>query len=580
MATTPELPLEIWFQILDQTLNMLLPLSMSPRQYTTHIMPLLLTSHLFYEYCQPITSSHLRKHRLLQLFARWKAAHSREVHFYHHPLRTNVRYALPDRIGNPPGDEYENLYSFIKRSYLFGCESVCGTVIPVEGGLDGAGLSTAPPPPPPLPLPTGAAAATAPAAATANETHGQGTPDATAASNAGDGGGQGWKGHALQWHVANPTFAAEGTIELYRDVVEEYRRMICGSAAYREERNRELVEQTLAALDRAKQSPAQGLSGQQLQLQQLSERTRSSMTRPVPSMSNFEDEEEGDEGDDDQDLLDNEDYDEDGLEDGDDEDEEDEDEDEDSEEIEDADIEEFDLVDADEELRSKIEAKGGLRRRDSGHGQSSSEMDLDPEENEEMEANFVDDGAEEVPEEESDRMSGIQYSKTANEFRQRFGLTRKNRSPSTHGKEGKQEAEEGDQEQTIMDMALDKPYRISPGLRPLHPLDLTDKSTPGSASAASSSSSSSSSSSESSTSGSSRRVRRSTCVARRRLQRSHSSPALSSIPNTIRHKTSRRTMAANLTTSPPSSSSSSTSTSSPTRPQSNEEVLQQDTEAD
>ncbi|KAI8596141.1 hypothetical protein EDD21DRAFT_419960 [Dissophora ornata] len=135
-ATAQELPLEIWFQILNQTLNLLLPIATTPRLYATYILPLLLTSHTFHQHCHPITYPHLRKNKLLQLFTRWKAAHSREVHFYHHPLRARVRYALPDRVGNPPGEEYETLYGFIKRSYLFGCESVCGTVIPVEGGLE------------------------------------------------------------------------------------------------------------------------------------------------------------------------------------------------------------------------------------------------------------------------------------------------------------------------------------------------------------------------------------------------------------------------------------------------------------
>jgi len=146
--TTPELPLEIWFQILSQTLNLLLPMATTPRTYSTYIVPLLLTSRTFYDHCHPVTYPHLRKHRLLQLFTRWKAAHSREVHFYHHPLRNHVRYALPDRVGNPPGEEYETLYSFIKRAYLFGCESVCGTVIPVEGGLEAPTMAPSAPPAP------------------------------------------------------------------------------------------------------------------------------------------------------------------------------------------------------------------------------------------------------------------------------------------------------------------------------------------------------------------------------------------------------------------------------------------------
>lgn len=193
---TPELPLEIWFQILNQTMNLLLPMATSPQKYSTFIVPLLLTSRTFYDHCHPVTYPHLRKHKLLQLFTEWKKAHAREVHFYHHPLRNHVRYALPDRVGNPPGEEYETLYSFIKRTYLFGCESVCGTVIPVEGGLEAPVMvpSTAPAAPAPagaLPGPAGqgqgqqgnenngAAAATmnqsTPASATGTGSNGKGT---------------------------------------------------------------------------------------------------------------------------------------------------------------------------------------------------------------------------------------------------------------------------------------------------------------------------------------------------------------------------------------------------------------------
>ncbi|KAG0048586.1 hypothetical protein BGZ89_004537 [Linnemannia elongata] len=371
MSSTPQLPLELWFQILNQTLNLLLPTATTPRLYSTYILPLLLTSHTFHEHCHPITAPHLRKHKLLQLFTRWKAAHSREVHFYHHPLRTHVRYALPDRVGNPPGEEYETLYSFIKRAYLFGCESVCGTVIPVEGGLEAplvvpAAAPVAPGAPgvmPPtqnddaqaaipaagaIPMPASAVTGTgatpvpgnlviapppAPVAPPAPTHHG------------GDGGGQGWKGHALQWHVANPTFAAEGTLELYRDVVEEYRRVVCGSPASRERaREMELV------MDRIK-NPHRYASTESIQgSDSSSQQSTANQMTEMEHMDHIKDIVEEDEE---------------GMEESDDEDD----------DIED---DEADMIERDEsELLSEIEAKGGLRRRDSGHGQSSSDMDID-----------------------------------------------------------------------------------------------------------------------------------------------------------------------------------------------------------
>ncbi|KAG0203992.1 hypothetical protein BGX28_003920 [Mortierella sp. GBA30] len=401
MPTTPQLPLEIWFQILNQALNLLLPNATTPRLYSTYILPLLLTSHTFHEHCHPVTYPHLRKHKLLQLFTRWKAAHSREVHFYHHPLRTHVRYALPDRVGNPPGEEYETLYSFIKRSYLFGCESVCGTVIPVEGGLEGPPIMTTPSMPAaaaatapeqeeePAPGIEDGAATNATAATTSAPTSAATSTGAAPAGNVvvapppppaiapqvthygGDGGGQGWKGHALQWHVANPTFAAEGTLELYKDVVEEYRRVVCGSAAARE-RTRELERamNMVKGAERHAETPASTPVSERDTMTELREYSHVPMNgRQSEHMDIEEDEEEEVE------LVDEDENDsegdshEEGRDKG----------DEDDGDIEiDDEYEAQDMADHDEdELLSEIEAKGGLRRRDSGHGHSSSEMDVD-----------------------------------------------------------------------------------------------------------------------------------------------------------------------------------------------------------
>ncbi|KAF9137732.1 hypothetical protein BGX30_009947 [Mortierella sp. GBA39] len=500
MSSTPQLPLELWFQILNQTLNLLLPTATTPRLYSTYIMPLLLTSHTFHEHCHPITAPHLRKHRLLQLFTRWKAAHSREVHFYHHPLRTHVRYALPDRVGNPPGEEYETLYSFIKRAYLFGCESVCGTVIPVEGGLEAPPVVPAAAPGAVPPTQNDDAQAAVPAAGAiptpASAVTGTGTtpvpgnlviapPPAPVVPPApthhgGDGGGQGWKGHALQWHVANPTFAAEGTLELYRDIVEEYRRVVCGSPASRERaREMELV------MDRIK-NPHRYASSELIQgSDSSSQQSTSDQRTEMEHMDHIKDITEEDEDD---------------MEENDDEDE----------DIEDN---ESDMIERDEsELLSEIEAKGGLRRRDSGHGQSSSDMDID------------DDLDEDDEEDEDEDMMGLDQQENYrchhantndmlnNESNSGRSRNSSKREPETmsmdYQLEGASRHRRGlrnrkmgrsysanEQERLIMDMALDKPYHTMTSLSPFHPIEAKGQLPPapsGSSSASSSSSSSSS----------------------------------------------------------------------------------------
>ncbi|KAF9427831.1 hypothetical protein BGZ76_002171 [Entomortierella beljakovae] len=523
-----ELPLEIWFHILNQALNSLLPIATTPRQYSTYILPLLLTSHTFHEQCYPVTYPHLRKHKLLQLFTRWKAAHSREVHFYHHPMRNHVRYALPDRVGNPPGEEYEVLYSFIKRAYLFGCESVCGTVIPVEGGLEAPVL--APPPAPPAP---------AQAQGEQNDNNGATENNTNATSitgsiviappptqvvapvptnHGGDGGGQGWKNHALQWHVANPTFAAEGTIELYREIVEEYRRVVCGSTAARE-RNREIER----AMDMMKnphryvdQSPSESQSESEQELTQ-----------------------EG---------FDEEDYDDvDG-------DVEEEDEEEEEEEEEEEYVAERD----ENEFLSEIEAKGGLKRRDSGHSQSSSEMDIDEDDDEDMamverqrEIQNNNKGSSELGraqsvKRESDSMA-MDYQMENNTRLRRRGLRNRKMERSLSANE---------KERLIMDMALDKPYHPLAPIIPFHPLE-TNSQTPSSSSSSSSSRPSSPAPFSQLTS-----TRRKT---RSRLQRSHSTPSSTSSAR-IPIQSSESTPSLPLSLSPTTTNASATLSSNEESP--------------
>ncbi|KAF9102716.1 hypothetical protein BGX29_004294 [Mortierella sp. GBA35] len=515
MASTPYLPLEIWFQILDQTLNLLLPTATTPRLYSTNILPLLLTSHTFNEHCHPTTAPHLRKHKLLQLFTRWKAAHSREVHFYHHPLRTHVRYALPDRVGNPPGEEYETLYSFIKRAYLFGCESVCGTVIPVEGGLEGppavpaaAAVAGAPGAPGAVPATQNGDAQAAAVPATgaiptpASATTGAGAtpvpgnlviappPPAPAAppaptNHGGDGGGQGWKGHALQWHVANPTFAAEGTLELYRDVVEEYRRVVCGSAASRE-RAREMDLE----MDRIR-NPHRYTDSSTQSIPESSGPSHQSPVEPRAEMEHLDQ------------IRDIAEEDEEDMEENSDEDEDD--------DIED---DESDMIERDEiELLSEIEAKGGLRRRDSGHGQSSSDMDIDDDLDKDDEANedeeMVDldqqeqelhlettnNKSEDEPSSAQSRNSGKREPETMAMDYQLEGASRHRRGLRNRKMERSYSANE--QERLIMEMALDKPYHAMASLSPFYPIESKGQLplTPSGSSSSSSSSSSTSSNS-------------------------------------------------------------------------------------
>ncbi|KAF9951460.1 hypothetical protein BGZ70_000988 [Mortierella alpina] len=486
MSTTPQLPLEIWFQILNQTLNHLLPTATTPRLYSTYIVPLLLTSHTFHEHCHPVTYPHLRKHRLLQLFTRWKAAHSREVHFYHHPLRTHVRYALPDRVGNPPGEEYETLYSFIKRSYLFGCESVCGTVIPVEGGLEGPIAMTTPT----IPAAAGTlgqehdqeqahgiedgAATNATAANTsAPVSTATSTGAAPAAGNVviapppapatmpqvthhgGDGGGQGWKGHALQWHVANPTFAAEGTIELYRDVVEEYRRVVCGSAAARE-RSRE-IERVMDMIKNPERYADISAPASEMEHELAADTVSGAQSERIMDI------EEEDEG---EDIESEEDDREDGYEDVD-----------DDEEIVGRDTggEEGD------ELLNEIEAKGGLRRRDSGHGQSSSEMDVDEDRDEEEsmmdlepQGHLQEQQQEQQPSStKADNGTGKRVSKresepTAMDYQLEEEGTSTRLRRGLRSRKSERSTSSSEQERMIMDMALDKQYRAPASFAPLN----------------------------------------------------------------------------------------------------------------
>ncbi|KAF9355593.1 hypothetical protein BGX26_006370 [Mortierella sp. AD094] len=552
-----ELPLEIWFHILNQALNMLLPMATTPRLYSTYIAPLLLTSHTFHEHCHPVTYPHLRKHKLLQLFTRWKAAHSREVHFYHHPLRNHVRYALPDRVGNPPGEEYETLYSFIKRSYLFGCESVCGTVIPVEGGLEVPILA-----PTPVPAPAPAQAndndgAAANATATNNPTPASVTgtganagnvvvapPPAqatapVATNNGGDGGGQGWKSHALQWHVANPTFAAEGTIDLYKEIVEEYRRVVCGSAAARE-RDRE-IERAMDMMKNphryAEQSTTESQANQLIESEQEQSRD---------------------------------------IEEDDDEDEEE---------------EEHYIIEQDEnELLSEIEAKGGLRRRDSGHAQSSSEMDIDEDiDDEEDDEDMMSANQRRQALEQEHKASSSELGRSRSVKRepetmamdyQMESITRHRRGLRSRKLERSLSANE--KEQLIMDMALDKPYHPLASLAPFHPLE-TKVQTPPSPTLPSSPSEMSltrsgspvpfTPSSSSSSSSSSRKSRENSSYSRSKssrsaLQRSLSSPGSTSSARISNQSQSDSThsLDSSPSSSPSSSSSPSTLSAEPINP--------------
>ncbi|KAI8595871.1 hypothetical protein EDD21DRAFT_420216, partial [Dissophora ornata] len=284
----------------------------------------------------------------------------------------------------------------------------------------------------------------------------------------GDGGGQGWKNHALQWHVANPTFAAEGTIELYKDIVEEYRRIVCGSAAVRE-RNREIER----AMDMAKNphryaaelllsesaqqqqhhNPSQAGSSSE-QIRELDEEEVEDAMDEVKEVEELEDDEEDEVADD-----------------------------EDEEEL---------IEQNENELLSEIEAKGGLRRRDSGHGQSSSEMDIDDDveyeeyprakrrgsEDEEMMS--MDHSLQE--QDQQDRvLAGFdpRRSRAAKRDPETMAMDYQLESSSRHRRgqrvrkiDRSSSSSESEQEKLILDMSLDKqPSQPMASLSPFHPLE-------------------------------------------------------------------------------------------------------------
>ena len=325
----------------------------------------------------------------------------------------------------------------------------------------------------------------------------------------GDGGGQGWKGHALQWHVANPTFAAEGTIDLYRDVVEEYRRVVCGSAASRE-RSRQL-EQTMDRIKNPHRYPA--LLSPACSLTSESTFSQDSVTLSRRTSETSEDTAlEGD----------TEDMDEDDSE----EEEEDSDRDEDDEAEEEEEDDEEDLaqepgdemIEQDQDLLlNEIEAKGGLRRRDSGHGQSSSEMDIDEDADDELDhedmvldsdmepketltqaSSSIDNNGESEQLQQQPRQQGQPKRTTSKRepdtmamdyelegttpSRQRRGGLRSQTQEHQQKIERPRSATE--QERIIMDMSLDKPYPAM-NCNPLSPFYIERPTSAGSCSSSS-----------------------------------------------------------------------------------------------
>ncbi|KAF9292036.1 hypothetical protein BGZ68_000604 [Mortierella alpina] len=274
----------------------------------------------------------------------------------------------------------------------------------------------------------------------------------------GDGGGQGWKGHALQWHVANPTFAAEGTIELYRDIVEEYRRVVCGSAAARE-RSRE-IERVMDMIKNPERYADIAAPASELQRDMTADSVSGVQSERIMDI------EEEDEG---EDIESEEDDQEDAYEDVD---------DDDGFVARDTGGEEGD------ELLNEIEAKGGLRRRDSGHGQSSSEMDVDEDRDEDesmMDLEPQDQlhnqrQEQQPPSTKVDKDTGKRASKRESEpmtmeyqleeegtsTRPRRGLRSRKAERSTSASE---------QERMIMDMALDKQYKAQSSFTPLNQIE-------------------------------------------------------------------------------------------------------------
>ncbi|KAF9576502.1 hypothetical protein EC968_007980 [Mortierella alpina] len=270
----------------------------------------------------------------------------------------------------------------------------------------------------------------------------------------GDGGGQGWKGHALQWHVANPTFAAEGTIELYRDIVEEYRRVVCGSVAARE-RSRE-IERVMDMIKNPERYADISAPASEQEDGMAADAVSGTQSERIMDI------EEEDEG---EDVESEEDDRGDGYEDVDD----------------DNEFVAKDTAGEDgDELLNEIEAKGGLRRRDSGHGQSSSEMDVDEDRDEEesmMDLEPQDQQQEQQPSlSKGDKDTGKRASKRESEpmameyqledegtsTRLRRGLRNRKSERSTSA---------SDQERMIMDMALDKQYKAPVSFAPSNLLE-------------------------------------------------------------------------------------------------------------
>ncbi|KAF9962023.1 hypothetical protein BGZ72_000090 [Mortierella alpina] len=272
----------------------------------------------------------------------------------------------------------------------------------------------------------------------------------------GDGGGQGWKGHALQWHVANPTFAAEGTIELYRDIVEEYRRVVCGSAAARE-RSRE-IERVMDMVKNPERYADISAPVSELERETAAESISGAQSERIMDI------EEEDEG---EDIESEEDDREDGYEDV-------------------GEDDEFVARDTSgedgDEVLNEIEAKGGLRRRDSGHGQSSSEMDVDEDRDEEesmmdLESqDLIQDQQQEQqqrPMTKVDNDSGKRASKRESEpMAMEYQLEEEGTSTrprrGLRSRKSERSASSSEQERMIMDMALDKQYKATASFAPLN----------------------------------------------------------------------------------------------------------------
>ncbi|KAF9984010.1 hypothetical protein BGZ75_004413 [Mortierella antarctica] len=271
----------------------------------------------------------------------------------------------------------------------------------------------------------------------------------------GDGGGQGWKGHALQWHVANPTFAAEGTIDLYRDIVEEYRRVVCGSAAARE-RSRE-IERVMDMIKNPERYADISAPASELEHEMAADSVTGAQSERI---MDIEEEDEGEDIDSEEDDR------EDGYEDVDD----------------DNEFVERDTGGEDgDELLNEIEAKGGLRRRDSGHGQSSSEMDVDEDRDEEesmMDLEPQDHLQDQhlgqqpsltkVDKNTSKRTSKRESEPMAMEYQLEEEGTSTRPRRGLRSRKSERSTSTSEHERMIMDMALDKQYKPLASFAPLN----------------------------------------------------------------------------------------------------------------